>query len=262
VDGIDDITGAWADVEYTRQQYTALINTRVPIPSPLEMDLDVEFGARGDTGTVYIEVVATDSIVFTKMKLRTCLVESNIYWDGDYHNQMARDYLPTQAGVLVEIAEGDTFNHSVDFVIDPTWVVEECEIVAFVQNGKTEALYPYEMVQSIHGPVFVPVPDEVTDLTVTLVESDLKLEWSPVETDTSGYPITVDSYQIYRDTEDSLPTPDTVFSTSDTFFVDDTGVVGDTGTQYYYAVTAVLGSKESNYSEAAGEFDRYLATGK
>ena len=44
----------------------------------------------------------------------------------------------------------------------------------------------------------------------------------------------------------------------DTSYTDDTGVVGDSGTNYYYAVTAIKGTKVSDFSGAAGEFDRYV----
>jgi len=102
-------------------------------------------------------------------------------------------------------------------------------------------------------------PQVVDDLTVTLVETDLLLQWSPVVTNTEGHPLTVDLYHVYRNTLDFFePGSDPFTSTADTFYVDDGGVVGDTGTQYYYSVTAAAGTKESEFSSAVGEFDNGL----
>jgi hypothetical protein len=263
-DGVSDQTGVWTDISYTQSVYRDSVNSRRAIPSPIELSMDVDYGAHGDTGTVHVQVVATDTVPHAKLHVRIALVEDSLFQSGDRYDQVLRDYLPTYIGYLFStISEGDTIEHSEDFVVDPDWDVNKMRVVAFVQNGKDTPL-EYEVLQALQEPipVFVPVPQKVTGLTVALVESDLMLNWAPVEADTSGNPITVDNYQVYRDTIDSLPAPEIVRTTSDTFFVDDSGVVGDTGTQYYYAVTAVLGSKESDYSAAAGEFDRYVATGK
>ncbi|MCK4597587.1 hypothetical protein KAU04_06080, partial [bacterium] len=102
-------------------------------------------------------------------------------------------------------------------------------------------------------------PQVVDGLTVTLVETDLLLQWSPVVTNTEGHPLTVDLYHVYRNTLGFFePGSDPFTSTADIFYVDDSGVVGDTGTQYYYSVTAVAGTKESEFSSAVGEFDNGL----
>ena len=47
---------------------------------------------------------------------------------------MARDYLPDHNGIAFTIAQGETFTHSENFVIDSGWDPAGCDIVAFVQN--------------------------------------------------------------------------------------------------------------------------------
>jgi hypothetical protein len=104
-------------------------------------------------------------------------------------------------------------------------------------------------------------PAQVSGLTATLVETDLLLQWSPVATNTEGQPIAVDHYCIYRNTSGVFDPGAVPFTTTaDTFYADETGVVGDSGTQYYYCVTAVDGSKESDGSAVVGEFDVDLIT--
>jgi hypothetical protein len=104
-------------------------------------------------------------------------------------------------------------------------------------------------------------PEEVDDLFITLMGSDLMLQWSPVNADTNGQPIAIDYYAVFRCSLDFFgPGSDPFMTTVDTFFVDDTGVVGDTTNQYYYCVTAVSGAKESDKSLVVGEFDCHIIT--
>ena len=119
----------------------------------------------------------------------------------------------------------------------------------------------YNLAREIISISGVPVP--VSNLTVTLSGEDLRLEWSAVTTDGFGGPIVVDRYHIYRDTIAYFePGSEPFDSTVALFYMDGSGVVGDTGRNYYYAVTAVAGGKESELSNMVGEFDRGLITGE
>jgi hypothetical protein len=148
--------------------------------------------------------------------------------------------------------------HSEEFVIKSAWPDEDCRFVAFVQDANT-----YDVLQSAQSPVLVPTPDKVADLTINLVEDDIRLDWPAVTLDTWGHPLAVDGYHVYRDTVDVRdPGSDPFFTTADTYFIDDSGVVGTLDKQYFYWVTAVAGYKESVASPGAGEFDRQVDPGK
>jgi hypothetical protein len=251
-DGVDEQTALVAyDEDSTRAVYRDKVTTRRMVPSPLALDLEVAYGGKNDTGTAHVEVVATDVISFEDLHLRLALVEDNASTKL-IRNQVLRAYFPDTLGISFSISQGDTFDHSEDFVIDTAWVAENCKMVAFVQDDTTR-----EVVQVVQRLVSSPVPEEVADLTVTLVGEDLLLRWSSVTVDTSGSPLEVHLYHVYRNT---LPVFETnltpLTSTTDTFYLDDSGVVGDTGINYYYAVTAVSGSKESGFSATVGEFDK------
>jgi hypothetical protein len=151
--GIDEQTGIWADISYTQSVYTSKISAIQPLPSPLVMDLQVKYGDRADTGTVHVEVVATEQILYTDLHLRLALIESDIQYGGKVYNQVLRDYLPHQDGLFLTIAQGDTFTHSEEFVIQPGWDAASCDIVAFVQND-TERM----VLQSVQSRVFIPTP--------------------------------------------------------------------------------------------------------
>jgi hypothetical protein len=272
-DGVDDKVGGGA-VSTLRTYYEGMISTRLAVPSPLEMDLDIDYGDRGDTVSVSVHIVAVDTISCTSLRVRTCVVEDDIfqsgYGGGHYYDQVLRDYFcptaPHHAGTPITISLGDTVIHTDEFVMDPTWDPGNCRVVAFVQNGVgvPPPEIEREVIQAVQAPVLTPPPAEVTDLTITLVQDDLRLEWSPVTADTGGGPITIDHYQVYRDTLGFFdPGSDPFLATADTVFTDTTGVVGDHGRQYYYAVTAVASEKESAFSTIVGEFDGHMAnTGK
>jgi hypothetical protein len=85
------------------------------------------------------------------------------------------------------------------------------------------------------------------------------LEWSAVTTDTSGNPLVVDLYRVYRDIAAYFePGSEPFDSTVALFYLDSSGAVGDTLTQYYYVVTAVASDKESEFSRIVGESDKAL----
>jgi len=267
-DGIDKIVGNQGGIAPCWAAYKSSISARLPVDTPLEMDLEIDYGARGDTGTVAVQIVATDTIPYTSLRVRTCIVEDGLSYGGRAYNQMLRGYFcptaPAHAGTPVSISEGDTVIHTDEFVMDPSWVPENCRVVAFVQNGVgvPPPEIEQEMIQGVQAPVLVSPPAEVAGLTVTLMSDDLALEWAPVTTDASGGPMGIDHYQVYRDTLGFFgPGSDPFLTTTDTVCTDTSGVIGNLDRHYYYAVTAVAGADESEVSGEVGEFDTYLDLG-
>ena len=88
---------------------------------------------------------------------------------------------------------------------------------------------------------------------------DIRLIWSAVTADTTGEPLTIDAYVIYRDTLlDFTPGPATELSTTaDTTYLD-IGAAGDAGHMYFYFVNARKDTMESVHSQCVGEFDMDL----
>jgi hypothetical protein len=98
---------------------------------------------------------------------------------------------------------------------------------------------------SIPDTAVVPV---VTSLLPDLAGDRLRLEWTG---------ISAASYNVYRDTISGFtPVVPLASGILETTYVDvDTDIVGNTAVNYYYAVTAVKGGKESAPSGRVGEFD-------
>jgi hypothetical protein len=92
---------------------------------------------------------------------------------------------------------------------------------------------------------------------------DIRLIWSAVTADTTGAPLTVDAYVVYRDTLlGFVPGPATELgTTADTTYLD-AGACGDAGHTYFYFVNARKDTLESMHSQCIGEFDQDLINGE
>ena len=257
VDGRDEQTSADGDVIRQWGAYKNMISARRAIPSPLVMDLNVQYGDRGDTGRAVVQVIAEDSIAFNDLHLRLVAMESGLVYKGDY-DQVARDYFPDIDGIYFTIAQGDTFFLEQNFIWDEVWIPANSRVAAFVQDDENR-----DVLQAVQAPLLAPVPQQPHDLTITLSGEGVLLDWSAVSADTAGSPLTVDQYQVYRDTVPAVDLGSGPMAViEETFFLDESGAVGDTSRQHYYRVTAVAGVKESAGSVGVGEFDREVATGK
>ena len=75
-------------------------------------------------------------------------------------------------------------------------------------------------------------PQAITDLSLTQSEEGVILHWSPVATDIQGNPEQIRHYKVYRSTDPSFvpDNSDLIGTTTDTTFIDSTGV---SGKQFY-----------------------------
>ncbi len=151
--GMDEVTGAWTNVYTTWNAYNEKIANWLYVPTPLTIDLTVDYVPRTASGTVQVDVFAESITGFTDLHLRIVLIESDISHSQEIYNQVVRDYLPDDGGIAFTIAEGETFTHSEAFVIDSAWDPAECDIVAVVQNDAERMV-----VQCAQAPVPASTP--------------------------------------------------------------------------------------------------------
>jgi len=105
-------------------------------------------------------------------------------------------------------------------------------------------------------------PAAVDDLASFTSAGDIVLTWSPVTQDTSGNPLTVDRYVIYRDDDPAAEPADSIGYTAGSEY-NDPGAAGSAGDNYIYVVRAVSDAKgKSAPSNRVGEFDRLLSNAK
>jgi hypothetical protein len=110
-------------------------------------------------------------------------------------------------------------------------------------------------------------PDPVTDLTVEIINSDLRFTWTAI-TEGQGIPERQPvKYNIYRATNEAYftPGPENLhvsehYSSETTVTYIDSDSVGDVNNNYFYVVKAFDGTNESSISNRVGEFDVPLKT--
>ncbi len=76
--------------------------------------------------------------------LRIALVENNIFWQApngvDWHNQVFRDMIPDPNGVEITPDNSGVFQTEVDFTIGEEIVLENAELVLFIQSTRDKEI--------------------------------------------------------------------------------------------------------------------------
>jgi immune inhibitor A len=101
-------------------------------------------------------------------------------------------------------------------------------------------------------------PAAIADLTATLAGSFIHLAWSAVTEDTTGIPIVVNHYVVYRSSNPGFSpvASDSIDHTVGLFYDDSTPALKDTGLNHYYVVKAVDDQdRHAADSNTVGEFD-------
>jgi hypothetical protein len=114
--------------------------------------------------------------------------------------------------------------------------------------------------------IFVPLyditpPQAITDLSASLVDRNIVMDWTAVTTDTTDSLENLNHYVIYRDTvAHFVPQSDDSIGHIDTpGYTDSTAAVGDASTDAYYRVVAVDDAgNRSEVSNGVGEQDYLL----
>ncbi len=127
--------------------YLSLYNQRIAIPSPLKVDISGT--SSGNTYNITLSVQKVATITATDMKLHLVLTESNIStppWPGsggcmNEVEHVTRLMVPNENGTSISFTSGDMQVITLSFTKDPTWVTNECELVAFVQDNSSKEIF-------------------------------------------------------------------------------------------------------------------------
>ena len=134
-DGLRTVVGA-EDAEATEASYRIEVASRAETGSPLSVGLSGEIGAGG--GAVTVRVRAEDQVPEGSWVVRIVVVEDDIpyrFGFADEYDFVARLLLDDEA--LAVEAHGDSMSVDRDFVVEETWVPENMDVIAFVQNTVT-----------------------------------------------------------------------------------------------------------------------------
>ncbi|MEZ5083535.1 MAG: T9SS type A sorting domain-containing protein [Bacteroidales bacterium] len=120
--------------------YLPKYNLRKNIPSSFTIDIEgVKAGTNAFEVALTIEKVA--STTATDMVLHVVVTESDIpyNWQGQtmLHN-VARLMVPNQLGTPLDFSGGDMISKVVYFEMEPNWVIDNSEVIVFIQNTQNK----------------------------------------------------------------------------------------------------------------------------
>jgi PKD repeat protein len=135
--------------------YLPLYQQRIAIPSDFTINM---FGdnvglnysvqlvitkVNGDWGDLTVQLVLTESEIIYS-------------WQGQDHlNFVERLMAPDQYGTTVDFSNQNSVTLLLQFALDPAWVAENCEVVAFVQNEDTKEILQGNMAELTN---MLPIP--------------------------------------------------------------------------------------------------------
>ena len=135
--------------------YLTKVNQRLAVFSDFSIEMDFTHAALEYDVIVTIQdhgAASTDNLV-----LHLVVTESHIEqsWQGcmDDCNFVNRLMTPNQYGTPLDFAGGDEITLDLDFEMDPNWMIENCELIAFVQNTVTKEVHQ-GIVKSMATPDF------------------------------------------------------------------------------------------------------------
>jgi hypothetical protein len=123
--------------------YRAYFDEHKSVPSPLDIDLTCTYDSASRQGHLDIKVKKTPG-TDASGQLQVALCESHTYyaWYGfDSLHHVERSMLPDANGEAVTVPAYDSITRTRDFTVDAAWVARNCNLVVFVQNNSTKAMY-------------------------------------------------------------------------------------------------------------------------
>ena len=197
------------DAGYNYGTWGSRISSELGVAAPLDIVINGSFNQINRSGQLFIKVIATDTIVNTSLKLRIAITESNINWlapNGTrWHHQTFRDMVPNTSGISFTISEGDTVDFTQAFSCPSPLVINNCEVVVFVQSDSGHRILQgaksmvSSMIYELNGfSLVAPEDDDTLDIC------DPLHVWRSSADPDSGYPI---SYQVLISQTPSFSNP-------------------------------------------------------
>jgi hypothetical protein len=134
--GIDRIILGAESVEQAEGEYRIEIDYRRGFGSPVTVGLSGEID--GGRGEVTVRVMVHDALPAGDYVLRTVVIEDDIIALSHDFGFSARDILDDEP--LTVSAVGDSAVVQRSFDVDPSWAVENMDVIAFVQNDDSKEI--------------------------------------------------------------------------------------------------------------------------
>ncbi len=132
-DGILNILGG-----SSYSAYLAKVNQRLAIPS--NFSISINGSNNGLDYTVSVTVENVETYAGTNLVLQFVVTESDVLDGGSTYNFVTRYMDPNQSGTPLDFSGNSTQAVLLDFTMDGSWVTDNCEFVAFVQDNDTKEI--------------------------------------------------------------------------------------------------------------------------
>lgn len=127
-----DPHGGWMD-----STWQARIESQLDVPASVAVTMWGTYNTGSGNGTVYARF-RNDSAAAITGRVIMVVTEDSIFYPGsngdNWHNHVARDYLPDPAGQTITIPPADSITLSRGFIIQSAWPYQRCQILAWLQN--------------------------------------------------------------------------------------------------------------------------------
>ena len=133
-DGLNPTVGGSA-TQSMYSNYLPKVNARLAVPS--HFTITAVGTATGNNYTVMVTVAKPEADTNTNVKLHAVLTESNIpqvWFNQTTVDNVNRLMVPDQNGTTIDLATGGQTTVTLNFTVNATWNVANCEMVFFLQN--------------------------------------------------------------------------------------------------------------------------------
>jgi len=115
--------------------YVPLYNTCMAVPSPVDMSMVITNTGLNYTAVITVTRTATISSSTNVLFFFVTQSHVNYNWEGQTHlEHINRLMVPDQNGTPVSFTSGDTQVYTLNFAMDASWPLTDCEFVACVQD--------------------------------------------------------------------------------------------------------------------------------
>jgi hypothetical protein len=132
------IEGALTDVAAMKELYMLYYNEQKSKPSVYTLNTWVEpMSTDPYTFNLHIDVAETFPYFTEEMRLIVALTETNIAYDWQTESQLDfvnRSMYPDANGTVLDFSVEPTYSTIIPVTIDPSYVVDNCELVIFIQK--------------------------------------------------------------------------------------------------------------------------------
>lgn len=141
-DGLSQVVGGGNAGQSTYGNYAPEYNSRIDVGTGMDIEI---FGSHEEsTYSVSVKITPTADVLYNDAVLHLAVTESEIAesWQGmSVLEFVQRDMVPDNFGTSIDFSQGDKYDPiyvPLTFTVDPSWNLDELELVAFVQVESTK----------------------------------------------------------------------------------------------------------------------------